>query len=64
MKAQGELDARVHIFAATTLARGKVDSLKLCHLYPMGGPSTHFCMRLSGHQGQSDMKRQSCQIGR
>ena len=35
-------DARVHIFSATALGRGRVVSTTLYRLYPWESPSTHF----------------------
>ena len=35
IKAQGDVDARVHIFAATAPRRGRVPSPTLDHLYPL-----------------------------
>ena len=47
------MDARVHIFTASALERGRVASPMLGHLYPRGKPpGTHF-RRLSGPQDQS-----------
>ena len=36
MKAQGVVDARVHIYTATVLERGRMASPKLGCLYPLG----------------------------
>ena len=42
MKAHGDVDARVHIFTAKALGRGRVASPRLGHLYPGEIPGTHF----------------------
>ena len=42
MKAHGNLAARVHIFTAMALGRGRVASPMLSHLYPGKAPGTHF----------------------
>ena len=48
-----DVDARVHIYAATTLRRGRVASLTLSRLYPGESPWYSFYRRLSGPQDQS-----------
>ena len=42
MKAHGDVDARVHIFTAMALGRGRVASPMLGRLYPGKAPGTHF----------------------
>ena len=42
MKAHGDVDARVHIFAAKALGRGRVASPTLGSLYPGESPGPHF----------------------
>ena len=48
-----DVDARVHIYTATALRRGRVASPKLGCLYPRGKPQYSFYRRLSGPQDQS-----------
>ena len=47
------MDARVHIFTAKALGRGRVASLTLSRLYPGKAPVLIFYRRLSGPQDQS-----------
>ena len=47
------MDARVHIFTATALGRGRVASPTLGRLYPQESPRYSFYRRLSGPQDQS-----------
>ena len=47
------MDARVHIFTATALGRGRVASPTLGRLYPGEIPRYSLYRRLSGPQGQS-----------
>ena len=49
----GDVDARVHIFTATALGRGRVASPTLGHLYPRESAQYSFYRRLSGPQDQS-----------
>ena len=49
----GDVDARVHIFTATALGRGRVASPTLGRLYPVESPRYSFYRRLSGPQDQS-----------
>ena len=49
----GDVDARVHIFTATALGRGRVASPTLGRLYPPGKSQYSFYRRLSGPQDQS-----------
>ena len=42
MKTHGGVDARVHIYTATTLGRGRVDSPTLGRLDPPGNPAELF----------------------
>ena len=54
MKATGDVDARVHIFTATALGRGRVASPTLGPLYPRESSGTHFIggpQDQSGHEG-------------
>ena len=50
---RGDVDARVHIFTATALGRGRVASPTLSCLYPRGKLPYSFYRRLSGPQDQS-----------
>ena len=54
LKAHGDVDARVHIFTATALGRGRVASPTLGCLYPRESPQYSFYRRLSGPQDQSE----------
>ena len=54
MKAHGDVDARVHIYTATPLGRGRVASPMLGHLYPWRKPQYSFYIRLSEFQDQLD----------
>ena len=38
----GDVDARVHVFAAMALGRGRVTSPMLGYLYHQEGPCNHF----------------------
>ena len=49
----GDVNARVHIFTATALGRGRMASPALGRLYPGEIPRYSFYSRLSGPQGQS-----------
>ena len=49
----GDVDARVHIYTATALGRGRVANPMLGHLYSQGKPWYSFYRRLSGLQDQS-----------
>ena len=54
------IDARVHLYAATALERGRVASPMLGRLYPRGKRQYSFCRRLSGPQdwsGHEEMKK-------
>ena len=53
----GYVDARVHIFTAMALGRGRVASPTLDRLYPLGNPPYSFYRRLSGPQDQSGHER-------
>ena len=55
---RGDVDARVHIFTATALGRGRVTSPTLGRLYPEESPRYSFYRRLSGPQDhKADMRR-------
>ena len=56
MRAYGDMDARVHIFAATALRRGSVASPAFGRFYPLENPRYSFYRRLSEHQYQSGHK--------
>ena len=48
---RGDVDARVHIYTATALGRGRLASPTLDRLYPREeSPRYSFCRRLSGSQ--------------
>ena len=42
MKAQGDMDARVHICTVTAPGRDRVATPTIGHLYPRKDPGTHF----------------------
>ena len=48
-----DVDARVHIYTATALGRGRVAIPTLDHLYPWENTRYSFYRRLSGHQDKS-----------
>ena len=54
MRPTGDVDARIHIFTATALGRGRVANPTLGRLYPRESPWYSFYRRLSGPQ---DMKK-------
>ena len=47
------MDAKVHIYTATALGRGRVAKPMLGHFYPQESPLYSFYRRLSGPQDQS-----------
>ena len=49
----GDVDAKVHIFAATALGRGRMASPTLGRVYSRGKPPVLILIRLSGPQDQS-----------
>ena len=56
LEAHRDVDARVHIFTATALGRGRVASSMFGHFYPWGKPQYSFYRRPSGPQDQSGHK--------
>ena len=55
------MDARVHVYTATALGRGRVASPTLGRLYPGGSPGTHFIGGLVDLKTNLDMKERNFQ---